>query len=131
LFNKGKTMEQVNLETKLVEILGAISDGVAQAKDFAVEQLPDIAQQYILFGRAWETIVLAISVAAVVGLVYGTVKIAKSQNIDDSEQWVMALMVGGAAFLSLLIAIDRLKDFLLVWFAPKLYLIQGLAQLVK
>ena len=124
-------MEQVNLETKLVEILGAISDGVAQAKDFAVEQLPDIAQQYILFGRAWETIVLAISVAAVVGLVYGTVKIAKSQNIDDSEQWVMALMVGGAAFLSLLIAIDRLKDFLLVWFAPKLYLIQGLAQLVK
>jgi hypothetical protein len=131
LFNKGKTMEKVNLETKLVEILGAISDGVAQAKDFAVEQLPDIAQQYILLGRAWETIAFSISVAAVVGLVYGTVKIAKSQNIDDSEQWVMALMVGGAAFLSLLIAIDRLKDFLLVWFAPKLYLIQGLAQLVK
>jgi hypothetical protein len=114
-----------------VEILGAISDGVAQAKDFAVEQLPDIAQQYILLGRAWETIAFSISVAAVVGLIYGVVKIAKSQSMYDDERWTLAILTAGAAFLALLIAIHNLKDFLLVWFAPKLYLIQGLAQLVK
>jgi hypothetical protein len=124
-------MEKVNLETKLVEILGAISDGVAQAKDFAVEQLPDIAQQYILFGRAWETIALSISVMVLVGLIYGVVKIAKNQSMYVDARWMLAILTAGAAFLSLLITIDKLKDFLLVWFAPKLYLIQGLAQLVK
>jgi hypothetical protein len=124
-------MEKVNLETKLVEILGAISDGVAQAKDFAVEQLPDIAQQYILFGRAWETIAFSISVSAVVGLIYVTVKIPKSQIIEDDSKWELAILTAGAAFFALLIAIYNLKDFLLVWLAPKLYLIQGLAQLVK
>jgi hypothetical protein len=131
LFNKGKTMEKVNLETKLVEILGAIFDGVAQAKDFAVEQLPDIAQQYILLGRAWETIAFSISVAAVVGLIYVTVKIPKSQIIEIDAKWALGILTAGAAFFALLIAIHNLKDFMLVWFAPKLYLIQGLAQLVK
>jgi hypothetical protein len=131
LFNKGKTMEKVNLETKLVEILGAIADGVAQAKDFAVEQLPDIAQQYILLGRAWETITFSISIAAVVGLIYVTVKIPKSRIIENDAKWALEILTAGAAFFALLIAIHKLKDFLLVWFAPKLYLIQGLAQLVK
>jgi hypothetical protein len=66
-----------------------------------------------------------------VGLIYGVVKIAKSQSMYDDERWTLAILTAGAAFLALLIAIHNLKDFLLVWFAPKLYLIQGLAQLVK
>jgi hypothetical protein len=43
------------LQNKLAEVLGGIADGVSQAKDFAVDQLPDVAQQYIMFGMLWET----------------------------------------------------------------------------
>lgn len=35
------------LQGKLVEILASIQSGVGQAKDFALVQLPDIAQSYV------------------------------------------------------------------------------------
>lgn len=54
------------LQTKLLEILTAIQTNTGKAidtgtelagkaGDFALEQLPDIAQSYVAFARAWET----------------------------------------------------------------------------
>lgn len=39
------------LQLKMVEILTAIQSAVGKSADFALEQLPDIAQQYVLYGR--------------------------------------------------------------------------------
>jgi hypothetical protein len=38
------------LQGKLVEILTQIQSTVGQAKDFTLQQLPDIAQSYIYYG---------------------------------------------------------------------------------
>ena len=125
------------LQSKLVEVLTGISEGVAQAKDFAIEQLPDVAQQYIMFGMVWETALLGILVVAsmlcVWGLVWG-VKRAFSETATWSQKesgFPVALISGCILAFTGSFAIAQIKPVLLVWFAPKLYLLQGIAGLVK
>jgi hypothetical protein len=125
------------LQSKLVEVLTGISEGVAQAKDFAVEQLPDVAQQYIMFGMVWETtafVVLTLLLLASLRLAWAGFKpfLSKTSSYADEDRGLVLLIVGGAA--SLLLGFGwalQLKAVLLVWFAPKLYLLQGIAGLVK
>jgi hypothetical protein len=125
------------LQSKLVEVLTGISEGVSQAKDFAVEQLPDVAQQYIMFGMVWETALLVILIALCVLFVWGTVwgfKNATSNEFNTGQEefgGMVGVISTVALITTMIFAIGQLKPFLLVWFAPKLYLLQGIAGLVK
>jgi len=112
------------LQSKLAEVLGGIADGVTQAKDFAVEQLPDVAQQYIMFGLVWETAVFGVLLASTIGGCYGLIKLFKHSDSVDGFLVVIVLVLG-------ICTVAQLKYFFLVWFAPKLYLLQGIAGLLK
>ena len=123
------------LQNKLAEVLGGIAEGVTQAKDFAVEQLPDVAQQYIMFGRMWETAMLVLLLTATV--VFGWMfwrgwKTPDEAGYRDMERAQMLIIFGSIpGVVSAILCLAQLKDMLLVWFAPKLYLLQGIAGLVK
>ena len=125
------------LQNKLAEVLGGIAEGVTQAKDFAVEQLPDVAQQYIMFGMVWETAAFAMLVAATV--VCGWMVLRgwrltsdKEASYSDQDRGQMLMIFGSIPGVFTVVAsIVQLKAVLLVWFAPKLYLLQGIAGLVK
>jgi hypothetical protein len=124
------------LESKLVEVISSISDSVGQVKDFTVEQLPDVAQQYILFGMIWETIALAIflilSACSIKIVIWGIKKNRTALDYYDGDYGFAAIISGGVGsivFSVLLVA--QIQQVLLVFLAPKLYLIQGLANLVK
>lgn len=121
------------LQLKLVEVLDGISQGVTQAKDFAVDQLPDVAQQYIMFGMVWETVAFIGSFAILAVLCLALFMIIKHRNRLDE---VLVGLGGGvlaviAIPIWLFVVFASLKDMMLVWFAPKLYLLQGIASLVK
>jgi len=119
------------LQSKLVEVLTGISEGVSQAKDFAIEQLPDVAQQYIMFGMVWETSLLALYATFIALIAFGLWKLWRS-DAADVETVAFSTIFGGGTLVLLLIAfVIQLKPVLLVWFAPKLYLLQGIAGLVK
>ena len=119
------------LQSKLVEVLTGISEGVSQAKDFAVEQLPDVAQQYIMFGMVWETTLLALYATFIALIAFGLWKLWRSDT-TDFEAVSAGTVFGGFSLVGLLFAfVIQLKPVLLVWFAPKLYLLQGIAGLVK
>jgi uncharacterized membrane protein (DUF485 family) len=119
------------LQSKLVEVLTGISEGVSQAKDFAIEQLPDVAQQYIMFGMVWETSLLALYATFIALIAFGLWKLWRS-DAADVETVAFGTILGGGTLVLLLIAfVIQLKPVLLVWFAPKLYLLQGIAGLVK
>ena len=125
------------LQSKLVEVLTGISEGVAQAKDFAVEQLPDVAQQYIMFGMVWETTALVVLILLLLPSLHWAWVGFKSMTANDADysdesRGFTFLLLGGMVSLFLGFgAIVQLKAVLLVWFAPKLYLLQGIAGLVK
>ena len=125
------------LQNKLAEVLGGIAEGVTQAKDFAVEQLPDVAQQYIMFGMVWETAAFVMLVAATVVCGWMFLHGWKLANDDeasygDADRGPIMMIFGSiAGGTTAVFCLVQLKAVLLVWFAPKLYLLQGIAGLVK
>lgn len=130
------------MEEKLIEILTSIQSGVAKAGDFAIGQLPDVAQTAVAFGRAWNTIgfaILALLTIAVAVVAYKLFKFLLSKHKPNSygsedksfEMGLVAIFGSACALLSSMAAMAMLKQTLLVWLAPKLWLIAELAKLVK
>ena len=125
------------LQLKLVEILASIQSGVGKAADFTLAQLPDIAQQYVMWGRASATADLLILVTLTALAVYVAVRYGlMSKEVDVYGGWTgaryAAALVGGAAALfSGLGANLSVSRFLLVWFAPKVWLLKEIAGLLK
>jgi hypothetical protein len=125
------------LQSKLVEVLTGISEGVGQAKDFAVEQLPDVAQQYIMFSMVWETGAFIMSLVLSVALavwVFRSVKISLDEEASFKAQdnaSIITIFGGAFMFLACFVTVLKFKATMLVWLAPKMYLLQGIANLVK
>jgi hypothetical protein len=124
------------LQANLAEVLGAITDGVTQTKDFAVEQLPDVAHQYIMFSLAFETVSFTLAVAILITSVVVGLRVAKRIKAWPRHEFshadaAIAMFCGFGTFLSALSALALLKPLLMVWFAPKVYLLQGIAGLLK
>lgn len=124
------------LQPKLVEILTAIQTGVSKGADFALEQLPDIAQQYLLYGK-----VLAITstlgwLAVVVGSFWITCKFGFfSKKTDADGDWDdlrTAVVIFGSvvSVFSVPGFLYSLHNLLLVSFAPKVWLLKEVAGLL-
>lgn len=115
------------LQGKLVEILTSIQTATGKAADFAVEQLPDIAQSYITYGRVSWTF-WSIVLVAIVGLLARSLYRNRS-DVADGEPWTVLAIANVAIFG--FIAIASVENALLAWLAPKVWLLKELAQLVK
>ena len=132
------------LQKQLASIIAAIQNAAAKGTDFALTQLPDIAQQYVAYGRASATAYMAVWLLMfVLGIVcfrrgirltredsklerthYG-----KSPNEDES----IACGIFGTllTIVSFIGAMLVMGDVFKAWFAPKVYLIEQLERLVK
>jgi hypothetical protein len=119
------------LQGKLVEILTSIQTAAGKASDFAMEQLPDIAQSYIIYGRAWITLEAALWAAVVLASALGVRWSFK--NSDRHEGAAFAAGLGGsvAGLFGFILFVLCLKSAFLVWFAPKVWLLKEIAKLVK
>lgn len=118
------------LAEKLVEIIGSIQNGIAATTDFAVAQLPDVAQQYIAFGRVNETAGLAamlLLVALGIWLIFRSLKATKEDGDYFPSVIASACATGAAIYFTVIV----FEGAVMVWFAPKIYLIKGLANLIK
>jgi membrane-bound acyltransferase YfiQ involved in biofilm formation len=117
------------LQSKLVEILSGIQAATRAAGDFAMEQLPDIAQQYVMYGRAVNTVAV-IAALLVLLLLYLNRRPMLKAHEDDIAAWpVITVMLGCSfSFMTLLFCVP---PALLVWFAPKVWLLKEIASLVK
>ena len=136
------------LQTKLLEILTAIQTNTGKAidtgtelagkaGDFALEQLPDIAQSYVAFARAWETFgaVLWWSIFALFLWVLVRKVFMAKEWVDRYGDWEIGRIVSGAVSvffggIAFIVAVNYTRDALFVWFAPKVWLIQELAKLI-
>jgi hypothetical protein len=124
------------LQSKLVEILTSIQATAGTAKDFALEQLPGIAQEYVAFGRVYHTLWIVSMAVVVSAVIWWTVRLYRRasapEGVWDGMPPLFALWFGacaGAAPLGALL--HNLQPGLLVWFAPKVWLLKELAALVK
>lgn len=120
------------LQDKLVEILSGIQGAVNKGSDFVLTQLPDVAQSYIAFGRVWCVVEILMS-AAVIGVGVWALKWGSKKEHGDWDLAPDFARLGGviAGCFGFVLLVFSVKDALLVWFAPKVWLLTEIAGLVK
>ena len=119
------------LQGSLAEILTGIQSAVKASGDFAASQLPDIAQQYITYGRAANTMYAVLFLLA--SAILARIACKQFNALDGSDSVVppfLAVFSSAACVLTSILFLCRLNDVILVWFAPKVWLIKQLASLV-
>lgn len=122
---------QEQLLQRADSIFNSISTGVAKATNFASEQIPDIAIQYVAFGRAYYTAILMGCAIFVIAWALCMYKLVKA-NTNNEPQIIGTGIVGGIfSLISVLTSAENMKDFFLVWFAPKIWLITEIVKIVK
>jgi len=129
------TPMQEELLSRADSIFATMKEAAMAAKDFAMDQLPDIVHQLIVFERVYLTcIVLApiILLPLFIALWFKTTKIDAYENDGIIILFgAGTIMLGVSSFLAFISMLANFKSFLMVWFAPKIYLIQYLTELLK
>jgi hypothetical protein len=123
------------LQSKLVEILSSIQSATKAGADFALEQLPDIAQQYVMYGRVSTTVSVALLLLALTACALAclwAVRQSSKSYSDQSGALIPVAMVSPVLGLfSALALLSYLNSCMLVWFAPKVWLLKELATIIK
>lgn len=126
------------LQAKLVEILSSIQSAAKATGDFAIQQLPDIAQSYVLYGRVNATLSVLLIFLAFAAILFGTLRYGyfNKGGVDIHGYWkesrVMACGFGtlGSLLFFCMFSI-QIPEALLVWFAPKVWLLKEIAGMLK
>lgn len=121
------------LEKAVAELITKAASAAEAAGKFAVEQLPEVAQQYVLYkgvsGALWVVLLLV----AVLAFCAHFPKVAAFSKRERNEAPIVLYSIFGGvgAILALVIAAHHLETALLAFLAPKVLLLQWAASLVK
>lgn len=118
-------------------VFASIGTAVGKATDYAAVQIPDIAMQYILYYRVYLTSVIVI--ALLVLIVQQVLSIRwLNKALKDKATWdkdgyilIYGVLTLITSLATLLPTFSNFKDLLLVWFAPKVFLIEHMVHLAK
>jgi hypothetical protein len=125
------------LQGKLIEILSGIQDATRVAGDFAMEQLPEVARTYVLYGRVQTLVELALSlmlVAAGAVALFVVYRHLKTVDVWDAIPGIVILGFScgvSSTIIGLISAKSAASSAALVWLAPKVWLLRELAAMVK
>ena len=121
------------LEPKLVEVIGQLQGAVMKASDFAIQQLPDVVQSYILYGRISSLVTLMLELAILYGcwrLYKLPVKESSYGGGDDVVAILKTMFSGTVGVITLFLTLFSIQETVLVWAAPKIWLIKELGKLI-
>ena len=130
---------QQQLLDRADSIMNSIATTVDKASTFAAEQVPDIALQYVAFGRASLSAYMAIGVIVFCVAFWMCIRIgimnSRGYPTDgytwDERRIGATLFGGGLGAVSVAVLLINLNNFIMVWVAPKIWLINEIARLVK
>jgi hypothetical protein len=117
------------LEQTLVDTINATKSGISQGIDFAQQQIPEVVQQLLMWKMAQALIWLVTCLALIILCVYLTIKAFKGK--DDGMQGVslaLSIFVGVPSVIGFIIALSQVIK---IWTAPKLYLLEYVADLIR
>lgn len=121
------------LQQKLGEILDYLLQTTKAGVDFASQQLPLIAWEQVAFARAWHTawVVMPV-VAALVGWRYVHGWWSRLGGQEDADEKGVCFVVGaiGGGICGITAGVN-LYWALMVWLAPRVYLLNWAVDLVR
>lgn len=126
------------IKSKALEIISSLQEAVSSAAG----QLPGMAQDYILYGRAAGTLTLAAAIFCAV--YFGRIAVNRLRNpvlVGGDERYnkndwtpsqtIVFLLSFIASLLSALVIAVNTPPTLMVYVAPRVWLVKELASLVK
>ncbi len=121
------------LEKAVAELLTKAISAAEAAGKFALDQLPDIAQQYVLY------VGIMSSVWTVVGLLligspfflFQCFKKWNSGEVDENVVLPTLFLGSGFSIVGMFCAVANFDKMILAFFAPKILLIQFAMELLK
>jgi hypothetical protein len=123
------------LEQALVEIIQKTQDGVSSGIDFLTAQIPDVVHQLLVYKMAEAGIMLALLSAFLGTIAYMNYRQwkwfvgTKDEFIDHPE--LMFNLFQLFLIIPALMWFKYLKTVLMIWLAPKIYLIEYASNLAK
>jgi hypothetical protein len=127
------TPMQTELLKRSDAIMQSISGSISSAVEFSKDQIPDIALQYIAFQRVYSSTLILCVLLMVAFAVYLLRYASTTKWTKDLDTRIALNWIGGTIFgvLGMILFFANLKALLLVWFAPKVFLLQSLTSLIK
>ena len=129
-----------NLNQVLLETIQQVKGGIGKGVDFAVEQAPEVCSQLLAWKLA-EAIMIIVSMtlllASAVWLTWKYRKPLKKLSWDDTIDMIdpgfmLPLFVWLFLFIAFVVTVPRaVRDVAKITFAPKIYLIEYAAKLIK
>lgn len=134
-----------DITNKLLEQLSAVltsmTDAIGKAKDFTLEQLPDICRQFLTFELVWNWVVAvglftALAVLATTWWRTFTPYIINYKRREDDDSFFVAYCIRAVGTAVLIAALgipfgNYLRDAIMVSVAPKVYLIKRVTEMAK
>jgi hypothetical protein len=131
----------MNEETqeKANQVLAALIESVASVRDFAIEQAPDVIQQLLTWNFTTTLIsffgwLICIGLWLYVNWIqYKWIKNGGGRDgLGDLFPWIVInVFIQSIIILAFIKWINVSMDWLKIWLAPKLYLVEYAAELVK
>jgi hypothetical protein len=124
--------------TEAERILKLFADSLEQGKDFAVSEAPEVVQQLVLWTRVqYGVIIVVLLIFAAIGwrCMVACIKYAvkeEEKNGGSMSEWRGGQVVACIATVILLaVSLGVAIDSLQVWLAPKVYVLEYAADLLR
>jgi hypothetical protein len=123
------------LVAKAEEAMVGVLDTFIKAKDFAIEQAPDVIQQLLVWKTCYHVVYLVLGAAMLLSLIKMIPVCNKAwkdpKNTSDFVGVGSTLYVACIGFIGFLVFFYHLEKLLQITLAPKIWLIEYAASLVK
>jgi hypothetical protein len=120
------------LQSQISQIIAQIMVSVGEVKDFSMEQLPDIAQQYVTYGIWSSAFYSIISLLFVIAFAFAfnfLFKIARRGN--DDELYLLLVLPAGFSLFPIIALCHNIHQLILVLTAPKVWFLLEIKNLLQ
>ncbi|MGL5223581.1 MAG: hypothetical protein ACRC8I_11770 [Plesiomonas shigelloides] len=124
------------LQTALLEIITKVTKGVDASVDFLSAEIPDVVHQLLMWYAVKGAVLCMIGIAVVVVWVIAEMKVVKHLKAEQAARDVWFLGYGLLGSLARLVPFFSARttinlDWLQIWIAPKIWLIEYVSSLAK
>lgn len=125
--NPNKYEETVN------QILQTAISKATEGAEWLADQAPEVVQQLLTFNLVSSLIMTILCFLVLIGTIYGSIWTGKAMIRDNAEELLPIPIVVGVSvsLFSGIVGVSNLFTALKIWLAPKLYLLEYAADLIK
>ncbi len=125
-----------DLMNALANFINLATETLKGTSNFVIGQLPALLQEKVIMGRVEETLTKLMQLSFATIFLYLAFKplwkwALKWADESDGFSFAIPLIVGIGGFVFTSTFLFDSHDFIMVWFAPKLYLMNWLIQTAK